>query len=178
MGEEGLQRIALWQSVPDEGRRISYADGGQGFRGVFFFFLFTLLSTLTAGAQDIEYYDLWLGSTQVTSANKDNILNQVDADGNPTATFDGTELKLNNPTITGTYNNSKIYSRLDELYLAGSYHMSEAETDYGIYAVGDISIAGNVDGKRKVTAIQCRLSLYSLRLWEFGMRAAAISTLL
>ena len=60
-GEEGLQRIALWQSVPDEGRsryfiglpfgrpclmrggitpmptgaRISYADGGPGFRGGF-----------------------------------------------------------------------------------------------------------------------------------------------
>ena len=75
MGEEGLQRIALWQSVPDEGRsryfiglpfgrpclmrggitpmptgaRISYADGGQGFRGVFrrvFLFLFTLSSIL------------------------------------------------------------------------------------------------------------------------------------
>ena len=41
-----------------------------------FFLLFTLLSTLTAGAQDITYYDLWLGETQVTSANKDNILSR------------------------------------------------------------------------------------------------------
>ena len=30
VGEEGLQRIALWQSVPDEGSRSSYGDGGLG----------------------------------------------------------------------------------------------------------------------------------------------------
>ena len=149
MGEEGLQRIALWQSVPDEGRRISYADGGQGFRGVFrgvfLFFLFTLLSTLTAGAQDITYYDLWLGDTQVTSANKDNILNQVDADGNPTAKFDPTSntLTLNNPTISGSARHvdgpirtdAKILFLINKLTIEGSYHMTEDDqTKYGLFS--------------------------------------------
>lgn len=96
---------------------------------------FALVLPIRTVAQEIVYYDLWLGSTQVTSENKDNILNQVDDDGNPTAIFYSDEyaLILNNPTINGTHNNSKIYSglELEKLYIAGKYHMSEKETDYG-----------------------------------------------
>ena len=127
---------------------------GEGVRVFLLFFLFTLLSTLTAGAQEITYYDIWLGSTQVTSANKDNILNELDDKGNPTAKYvpDAKQnvLFLNEPTITGTHNNSKIYSGLDEtLAIAGSYHMSEKETDYGIYAVEELYFVGNEDENGK-----------------------------
>ena len=120
---------------------------GEGVR-VLLFLLFTLLFPLTAGAQDITYYDLWLGSTQVTSANKDNILNQVDADGNPTAKFDGNRtLTLNSPTISGSHNNSKIYADLWEwLRLVGTYHMSGNEAvDYGIYSIHEIVFQNNCD---------------------------------
>ena len=138
------------------------------FRGVFLFLLFTLLSTLTAGAQDIEYYDLWLGSTQVTSANKDNILNQVDADGNPTAKFDGNRtLTLNSPTISGSHNNSKIYADLwERLRLVGTYHMSGNEAvDYGIYSIHEIDFRHNCDfvfyGEKN--GVKCLVDLYTGR---------------
>ena len=100
------------------------------FRRVFFI-LFTLLFPLTAGARD---YDLWLGSTQVTDENKDNILNET-KDGQPTAKYDpDTEtLTLNEPTITGSHEDATIYVQDMNLNIEGCYHMPEnANTAYGI----------------------------------------------
>lgn len=114
-----------------------------------FLLLFTLLSTLTAGA---ENYLIWLGSTQVTSENKDNILDQVDANNQPTAKYDpDTEtLTLNNPTINGSPSevipvngiDAKILSRYS-LKIKGSYHMSENEqVAYGFYT-GEVWFDGD-----------------------------------
>ena len=135
--------------------------------------LVMMLICLTAEAQEeIEYYDLWLGDTQVTSANKDNILNET-KDGQPTAkfnlsTYDEHILTLNNPTITGTHNNSKIYSGLGELYLEGSYHMSEAETDYGIYADGNV-ITGEYTFFGNKCGVYCdELIVYSCNIKAVG----------
>ena len=82
-------------------------------------------------AGDEKYY-IWVGNTRVTSANKDDILN----DGGK-AKFDpatGT-LTLNAPTIVGAYNNyeksAKIYASIP-LTVKGSYHMIEEVGDYGL----------------------------------------------
>ena len=79
-------------------------------------------------------YDLWIGDTQVTWANKDNILNQTDNDGQPTAEFSDwdSSLTLRNPIISGTHMNSKIYTEINNLYVDGNYHMTEADADYGM----------------------------------------------
>lgn len=116
-----------------------------------------LLACLTAGAQDeVVYYDLWLGSTQVTSANKENILGQIDDNNQPTAKFEITNayeyrLTLNNPTIEGTHENSKIYvgdlnngTKDEKLEITGNYKMSSAESDYGIYSEIDLYLGGNL----------------------------------
>ena len=42
--------------------------------------LLVLFCSLSAGAEEVEeviYYDIWLGNTQVTSENQDNILGQT-----------------------------------------------------------------------------------------------------
>ena len=78
-------------------------------------------------------YDLWLGNTRVTTTNRDNILNQTDGDGNPTAVYDGTAhlLTLNNPTISGCDPNSssKIYATGMDLTLEGSYSLVDSNYD-------------------------------------------------
>ena len=87
--------------------------------------LVMMLICLTAEAQDIEYYDLYLGSWRVSSDDKDNILNEI-KDGQPTAKFDPetSTLTLNNPTINDY---RKIKSGLPNLTITGSYHMTEAD---------------------------------------------------
>ena len=107
-GESGfsVNKMHLDSKSPIEGRFrgvCNFKSPIEGrFRGVRVFTLlcFLLLSTLTARAED---YLLWLGSTQVTSANKDNILNET-KDGQPTAKYDPINdlLTLNNPTISAT----------------------------------------------------------------------------
>ncbi|MCR5653475.1 MAG: hypothetical protein K6F88_06710, partial [Ruminococcus sp.] len=67
-------------------------------------------------------YNLWLGSTQVTDANKDDILN----DGGKAKFYPSTNtLLLNNPYIRGFYNNyCTIYASGINLMISGSYQMS------------------------------------------------------
>ena len=101
-------------------------------------------------------YDLWVGDAQVTWANKDNILDQTDENGKPTAAFSDwkCELMLRNPTINGTHMNSKIYSEMDNLNLDGYYHMTAADADYGLLidkcnnveSVGSFTFHGRVTG--------------------------------
>ena len=79
-------------------------------------------------------YNVWVGSTQVTSANKNDILN----DGGK-AKFDPSTntLTLNNPTINGSYNLQGLYisakiAAITSLTVKGSYHMTSAENTYGV----------------------------------------------
>lgn len=74
-------------------------------------------------------YDLWLGDTQVTYANRNDILGDG---GSATFDVDNDILTLNNPTISGSHNGAKIYVGTYGLTIAGSYHMTEAETYYGL----------------------------------------------
>ena len=78
-------------------------------------------------------FDLWLGTTQVTADNIDDIC------GDGKATFDPYDntLTLNDPTITGvhSYNagdTAKIYTTMPKLTLTGSYHMTAPEAEFGI----------------------------------------------
>ena len=107
---------------------------------------------LTAFAAEIDSdsvgasYDLWLGETQVTDANKNDILR----DGGK-AKFDPATntLTLNEPTIPGVCErtfrfpdsswteSSKICSLDMVLTVKGSYHMTEAEAQHGIYNTVD-----------------------------------------
>ena len=146
-----------------------------------FKYLLTLLLTvftLTAGA---ENYPLWLGSTQVTDENKDNILNQVDANGNPTAKYNpSTEtLTLNNPTITGSSHHAKIYCyMLDSI--TGSYHMSENDQAlYGLYISrggsvikGDFTFYGSDCGVVAQEMAYLYIKSGSLKAigWDYGLQ--------
>lgn len=98
-----------------------------------------------------KYYDLWLGSTRVTSDNKDDIL----GDGGK-AKYDpdtGT-LALNDPDITGEWNKSKI-SAMKDLTVKGSYHMTSPEADDGISAfLCDLTLSGDFTFMGKVTGIE------------------------
>ena len=87
-------------------------------------------------------YDIYLGYSQVTDANKSDIL----YDGGK-AKYDpdtGT-LTLDNPDIINTYQGCKIYNTESKtLILKGTYHMSSNANNYGIYSRhGDIKVNGN-----------------------------------
>ena len=140
------------------------------------------LSELQLINGEYKEYNLWLGSTQVTSANKNDIL-----DDGGKAKFDpktGT-LTLSDPNISDTHNYAKIYSELNmDLTLKGSYHMSAKETDYGFYSKnyvvfsGNFTFCGNTYGVNdrkyttvlsgKLKAVGDRVGLFSL--WELYVK--------
>ena len=110
--------------------------------------------SLTAFADDDVQYPLWVGGTQVTSENKDDILE----DGGK-ATYDPTSntLTLKNPTIQNLYDSGNstnvIYSTLDNLVIKGSATLSNqgGSNNRGIYARclelnGDFSIVAGYYG--------------------------------
>ena len=78
---------------------------------------------------NFKKYDLWVGATQVTGKNKDDILN----DGGK-ATFDPetNTLNLYSPTIPGAYKDDdytcKIFCEDMDLTIKGIYRMTKAET--------------------------------------------------
>ena len=84
--------------------------------------------TFTAGgnrnltAEFTETHPLWIGGTQVDAINRNNILNAIDpATNEPTAAYDPDTktLTLHNPTISGAYEDYKIYSE-DSLTIEGT----------------------------------------------------------
>ena len=114
-------------------------------------------------------YNLWLGSTRVTDANKNDIL------GDGTASFDSNTntLRLNDPTISGFYYDSKVVCGRDQygnpvylrckiyasdisLNVIGYYHMSDKNMNqhcYGLFVKngsvtfdGDFEFYGNYCG--------------------------------
>ena len=92
------------------------------------------------GKNDVKRYNLWVGSERVTDKNKSNIL------GGRSAIFDSdtNTLILNSPTIPDSMFGSKIYSFNNNLTVKGSYHMTEAETKYGIRSCnGSLTLDGS-----------------------------------
>ncbi len=136
------------------------------------FSMFSCLNTSAAESGNAEVganYNLWLGSTRVTDANKNDIL------GDGTASFDSNTntLRLNDPTISGSYYDSKVVCGRDQygnpvylrckiyasdisLNVIGYYHMSDKNMDqhcYGLFVKngsvtfdGDFEFYGNYCG--------------------------------
>ncbi len=97
-------------------------------------------------------YDLWLGNTQVTEENAADIF------GDGKASYDNSTktLTLDNPVIPGKATDAygytaKIYSRMDELTIEGSYLMTASEAKYAVDAKqvifdGNFSLYGSESG--------------------------------
>ena len=86
-------------------------------------------------------YNIWLGSTQVTAANRNNILGDGKAQFDPNTNT----LTLNDPDISGEseYESAKIYTEIT-ITIKGSYHMTSAQTLYGIYSKNcDLTLSGD-----------------------------------
>lgn len=95
-------------------------------------------------------HSIYVGNTRVTSLNRDNILNQMGDNGEPTAKYNpvGHKLTLNNPHIT-KYFTSKNGSRISiaspsDLTIEGYCDMTYAMADYGVYAVGSLELDGDL----------------------------------
>ena len=128
-------------------------------------------------------YNIWLGETEVTRENMDNIFGDL---GEPTATFDGHTLTLNNPTITGVHtfgrNNETavIYSeRSEDFKVVGTYHQSEATAQYGIwcnsirfYLGGDFTFRGSEYGLYAKKRCILLTNRYTVNLSMFGETGA------
>ncbi len=100
-------------------------------------------------------YPLYLGSKQVTFLNCDDIFDDATDTEPASATFKPSTqtLTLNNPTISGSIYDAKIYTTYEDLTIKGSYHMAKADTPYGIRLNpasvtldGDFTIRGNDRG--------------------------------
>ena len=76
-------------------------------------------------------YDLWLGETQVTTLNKDDIL------GDGTASFDPATNTLTfttaMPNITGLHEGALIYANGVDLTMTGNAELNNESANYGIY---------------------------------------------
>ena len=104
-----------------------------------------------------DYYDLWLGSTQVTSHNKNDILNDG---GKAVYDPDTNTLTLNEPVIEGVavYRSEtcKILCTTDRLTIVGTYDMKRENgcacgirfTGDDLYFDGDFTIRGDEVGVR------------------------------
>ena len=95
---------------------------------------------------DVHEYDIWLGGTQVTDANKNNILG---SSGTPTAVYDPetNTLTLNNPAITGeNYYDALIFAEGQDLVIEASRSLT-LDGGYGraIYVYGgDLTLRGTI----------------------------------
>ena len=93
-------------------------------------------------------YNIWLGDTQVTNYNQDDILN----DGGK-AKFDPetNTLTLDNPTIIGSHGYATIYAD-HVIVFKGTYHMTNSVDRYGVYTNlytefrGDFTFMGTDSG--------------------------------
>ena len=104
-----------------------------------------------------ETYNLWLGETQVTYANRNDIL----GDGGKAKFNPATNtLTLDNPTINGMYfypkweYYCKIFSKDMDLTVEGRYSMNDLEGNYDIYVEkGSVTLAGDFTLKTYGTAV-------------------------
>ena len=147
-------------------------------------------AVITNAAKTSVLYPLWIGNTQVSSFNKDNILNQegIQYLHMSSASYDPKKnvLTLSEPSISGSHNNAKICSFINGLSINGDYHMTEADAndaDYGFLEVtfdacdtkldGDFVFYGKKTGIRadgEVT-VKVKGSLKAVGASEYGLEA-------
>ena len=167
--------------------------------------ILSLFAGMSVGAAESDTadtgvsYNLWLGSTRVTDANKNDIL------GDGTASFDSNTntLRLNDPTISSFYYDSKVFCGTDPYYnpiyltckiyasdmnlnVIGYYHMSEKGREcYGLYIQngsvtfdGDFAFYGDHCGvyvKGNVNIVGGRFEAYCLDVYVSEVANAGIS---
>ena len=117
-------------------------------------------------------YGVWVGSTEVTLANKDDIL----GDGEAQYDSDTNTLTLNDPYIFGSYSKGgfthKIYSNHD-LTLKGSYTMSSDREDYGLDCYGNLTLDGEFTFLGGLYGVH---ALYSIEIAGGSLTAKSSST--
>jgi len=137
---------------------------------------FTTEETLTVTINGINYliavtdpevYYIWVGSTQVTSSNMDDILK----DGGSAKYFpDINTLLLENPTITGLRDEAQIYVNSMDLIISGYANLTNSSAQYGIKKEG----SGNlVIGVGDITAKGSRYGIYAIN--DITIGAAAVT---
>lgn len=103
-----------------------------------------LCLTPVRSEENTTFYKLWIGSTQVTSANLDDILGDG---GKAKYDPDTACLTLDNPQITGKHAEALIYSEEAGLTIKGRLERDNSSTfpspHFFIYAKSDITLAGN-----------------------------------
>ena len=108
----------------------------------------------------IEKYGIWLALTRITSENKDDILGDGKASYDP----ETDTLTLDDPTINGVAQSPtsghtyKILSN-NALNIEGSYAMTDAEPDIGVFADEGLTLAGRFTFKGTDTAVSCNSSI-------------------
>lgn len=81
----------------------------------------------------------WLGNTKINSWNVSD-----KSDGKVSYDAETKTLTFDNPIISGVHDNAKIYLEDVDINLVGSYHMTEAEAEYGIYiSYGSLTLDGD-----------------------------------
>lgn len=105
--------------------------------------------------RDPEYFNVWVGMTQVTSDNMEDILNDGgSAKYNPTLHT----LILENPAISTLRDESQIYARDMDLVITGYANLNNSSAKYGIKMEG----SGNlIIGVGDITANGSRCGIYS-----------------
>ena len=108
----------------------------------------------------VTYYDLWVGNTQVTSANASNVLNQVNDEGKPTVVFDASTntLTFNDAVLTEVaspyypqLDAAVINTKLDNLNIEGTLTI-EAETNRGIQAQNGLTLNADITSNCEICA--------------------------
>ena len=87
------------------------------------------------------FYDVWVGGTQVTSANMDDVLR----DGKVSYDPNNKTLTLNGAAITGSYNRAAIYAKDDlTIHVAADSTVTgpAEENSFGIHIRGDLAVSG------------------------------------
>ena len=132
--------------------------------------LLTMLCATNAALA--ENYPVWVGSYQVTSDNKDDIL----GDGGRAAYDPATQtLTLNDPSLLGTYGGALILVENQDLTISGSAVL-DVPCLYGIFASGTSSLALEGDFTVNVTpAAQAIVSDGDLTIAGGTIRANAMT---
>ena len=108
-----------------------------------------------APADAATEYPVWVGGTQVTDANKDDILGDgkvsyTPGEGSGTLTITGT------PAITGLVEGTLIYADGIDLTINAASGLTLNSTGSGVYVNGDVTINGDASINTTGISINCR----------------------
>ena len=157
--------------------KLSEPEGGQFREGVCVYYVGSKQRKAKkvviepATPSDIKY-DVWVGTTQVTAANKNDILGDGKAQYDPASAT----LTLNDPTIptnTDSYSNHFKISASDDLTVKGSYAMTSFDADYGINCTANLTLDGDFTFCGELCGVH---ALYDINIASGSLVGKASST--